>query len=117
MSFEKCQMCGEYGYFKTEHLNHKCHPKWECRLESKYEEDDDEWKTIYAFDEKIAAEKFAEKWDSDSYPLASGRYHSDFIVRVRKPWQEEIKRFLITAESVAHYYGKELHDDDAALTD
>ena len=87
MSFEKCKICGKYGFID----NHKCPPKWEVSVP---EYDEDYWQEIYAFDEEEAAENMADHVDEDHDLFSDG----EMIVVVRKPNTTEMKTFIVTAE-------------------
>jgi hypothetical protein len=97
-----CDICGGYIYSSREH---KCPPVFEVQ-EIEYH-GEDEWEEIRAVDEQDAAEKYAEKSDCDSaeYSIVSG---SDAEVWVRKKGDSEVKKFMVSGESVPTYHADEI---------
>lgn len=77
---------------------HKCPPVWQARVESDNNED---WMEFYARDADEAAEKAAENYDLDDYPLLKG---NEAIVEVRLKGSDKIERFCARGESLPHYY-------------
>jgi len=109
-TFGHCPVCREYDILVgSRFVVHRCKPAWECRLETM---DADDWRTVYAADEEIAAEKFAERYDCESaeYSIISSGGDGYFIF-VRKPDASEAKKFSISAESVPHYTAIECNEN------
>lgn len=101
---KRCPVCKEWGWFGGTHLNHRCAPAFECRMEW---QDDDCWHRTYARDAEHAAEKHAEHYDCEGgeYAIVSRRRSGDDICLVRKPDDpSSIERFAIEAEAVPTYY-------------
>jgi hypothetical protein len=111
-----CPKCKEYGSFGTGFMDHRCKPRWECRMETKWMTDDD-WQPIHATDSEAAAEKFAEKYDCEGgeYSIVSNRRSDDTIIQVRTDDESKIERFSIEAEAVPTYYGHRLDEIEPAI--
>jgi hypothetical protein len=82
---------------------HRCPPEWEARIEDFH---GDDWATVKgAFDAEDAAEKLAEKCDSEHSLLDC---FDGWLVEVRKPGGEgEVQRFRVTAEASINYSASE----------
>lgn len=108
--FEKCPVCKEYGWFGAKFsADHTCKPVWECRAEW---QDDDYWAQYHATEASDAAAKFAEHYDCDGgdYAIVSNKMRDDVIVLVRKPGDENFKRFEIEAEAIPTYRATEVDE-------
>ena len=103
--FLQCKVCRDWGWFGGANMNHVCKPRWECRGEWL---DDSDWEDIHAYDAETAAEKYAERYDREGgeYTIVSSR-HSDWIILVRKPGEDDIGRWVIKAETVPQYRATE----------
>lgn len=115
--FARCKTCGDHDFLSR----HTCRPEWECRLAwDDYPGAD--WHTVHAYDAETAAEKFADRYDSEGdHTIICGRHrHNDVIVYVRKPADPDsfdvldAELFAIEAEAVPHYYGTKLNKRAAA---
>jgi len=69
--FEKCPVCGQYGFSDTHH----CPPYWEVAVA----DDPEDVHRIYAIDAGIAAEIFVGLWDDEGV-IAVGGGQIDVIV-------------------------------------
>jgi hypothetical protein len=97
--YRRCPHCRENGWFDRPFGNHTCSPVWEARL---FGAGDDEWLDVRADDAETAAEKFCDQYDSggDYDIIRSGSAE----VEVRKPGEEAITLWDISAESVPEYH-------------
>jgi hypothetical protein len=96
MSYQRCQICDEYGWPDT----HVCPPTWEC-----YEADESSYRrTIYARDAQEAAEKYAEKIDSElDYCIMKDATESNEETEIVVVTENGEERFLVSAEIVYRY--------------
>ena len=94
----RCSTCGEWMYSSR----HACPPIFEVN----YPEYGDEWREIRAIDAETAAEKWAEREDSESaeYSIVGGRETP--VVNVRGP-DGSVTRWIISGEAVPKYYASE----------
>ena len=106
----KCDECGEWGWFNSKFMAHRCMPAWECRMET---DDDNFWATVRATDAEEAAEKYADEWDCEGgeYYICSQR-GEPAVVLVRKPG-EQFERWSVEGEMVPHYRACKIESADA----
>jgi len=99
--FQKCRTCGEWGWLTGSFAlpAHKCAPIWEVRMHrTRWEED---WTETHADDAEGAAAKFAEDYDRNGeYGIVSS---GSAEVEVRKPGEDAMTIYDISAESVPQY--------------
>jgi len=97
-----CNICNDFMLYPD---THKCPPIFEV---CQHEYDPDYWMKIRARDEAMAAEKWAEQDDCESseYQIVRG---TDTEVWVRKWGESEIKRFMVSGESVPEYTATPIH--------
>ena len=98
--FQRCPVCRKYDWTDT----HRCAPVWEARLhETRGEE---EWTEVHASDAEEAAEKFCEQYDRDGeYGIINS---GSAEVEVRKPGDDAVTRFDVSAETIPQYSAREL---------
>jgi hypothetical protein len=107
-NFERCKICGEYGWFGGSFMNHSCKPSWMCRMETW---DDDHWKIIYARDAESAAVKIAEYDDYNSGDFSIGSGNHEAIALVRQSGSDEIERWRVSGEMVPSYRAERPDDE------
>ncbi len=100
--YRRCKTCGEFDFLNS----HKCQPCYEASAPEAFGED--EWQKVYAYDEKEAAEKFAEEYDRDEHDLMNG---GDMEVWIRKPGEIEIFKFNCTGEAIPTYYAHKIEKE------
>lgn len=110
MSLDRCRICNEFLFDCDK--NHKCAPKWLCRIcddetDQYTEEQKAEWFTfeIYARDAGDAAEKCADNEESnwDYSFIKNGGVDVDVMDADTK----EVKKLYVSAEQVIEYYASE----------
>lgn len=104
MSSSFCPKCNEYkGSFRPE--LHVCPPQWLVRC-PEYDGDegfDEDARKYYAHDAQAAAEKWAERYDSDGdYTIVSGDAPTVYVKKVGEPDDTQLK-FVVHGESVPQY--------------
>ena len=74
----------------------------------RHDQDDDDIITVYAIDERQAAEKWAEHDDMyGEYHIAAGEYVKVFVRNKEDEWLP----FTVSGEYTPTYYSNEGHDD------
>ncbi len=103
MSMIKCKICDEW--IGENDNNHKCDPAWEvCSPDL-----GDDWMDVYALDAEFAAEKWAERFDSDTdYALLGG---DEEIIIVRKKGETKETSFRVSGEAVPKYTATEITEE------
>lgn len=107
-NYEKCPVCGEYGWAKT----HKCVPTWSVVGLSDLpdtEADPDLWHKVHARDEAEAAQKFIERGDR-----RDAEFTEDAVVAVRDPRTGATAFYQVQGELVPEYRAEPLADLDTA---
>jgi hypothetical protein len=107
MSFERCTICGEYGWTDT----HKCKPIFCVWYPGWHGDDPEDATKIHATDHAEAAATWAERDDAEGdYTIVSG---SDVLVRVWRDDEEpsEAKTLVVTGESVPSYRAIECDEE------
>lgn len=95
-----CRKCGGFGRRDL----HVCPPLWDWKC---VDYPDDEWSEVMARDPESAAEKAAELYDQEDYPLVRNSGISVLImVRDRKTGKVTI--WSCHGESLPHYYANQV---------
>lgn len=102
--FQRCPTCQKYGWFGQEFgREHQCAPIWEARMYgSKWKED---WVEVRAHDAEGAAREFCERYDCEGDYTIIQRGSAE--IEVRKPGEDAVTIFDVSAESVPTYYAHE----------
>lgn len=102
--FQRCPTCQKFGWFGEKFgREHQCAPIWEARLhETKWTED---WIEVRAQDAEEAAREFCERYDCEGEYSIIRRGSAE--VEIRKPGEDTITIFDVSAESVPTYYAHE----------
>lgn len=71
------------------------------------DEDEEEARTVDAYDHELAAGEWAEQWDSVDceYPIAEGEV---VTVCVREDGSSEVKKFRVRGEFTTYYHAEEV---------
>jgi hypothetical protein len=112
--FQRCPNCNKFGWFGEKFgREHQCAPIWEARLlETKWEND---WIEVRAHDAEEAAREFCEQYDSDGDYSIIQRGSAE--VEVRKPGEDGVTIFDVSAESVPTYYAHARRPQDSITGD
>lgn len=104
MPLSHCPTCNAL-LLESEVARHRCPPEWEVWCSEDGEEREDA-RRIRARDEEEAAEKWAQRRDSDGdYSIVNGNYP---VVCVASPDGETVQRFEIEGSMVPEYWAHEL---------
>ena len=118
--YTRCPICREYGWLKetSSILRHVCKPVFECRPEW-YGDDEDAWETVHATDTETAAEKYAERYDSNGgeYAIVGGKMRDECVIQVRAPGSDAFERWAIEAEAVPTYAATKIESSPQANAD
>jgi hypothetical protein len=104
-----CQRCNEFSFGEG---NHRCPPEWIAWNRDCHGDDPAEGDRVFAHDAEAAAEKWAEIYDQDDYPLMSGGDAE--VVITPANGEGEPKRFTVYGESSPTYYAREITDEAAS---
>ena len=96
MTFEKCSICGQYGFSN----NHHCPPFWHVGINA---DDEEERRGIYAYSAAKAAELFTERWDGwdGEYLAAHGGEVEVSVSRHDEPDTKQV--FTVVCQMVPEY--------------
>lgn len=107
---ERCEDCGEYhvsNFWPEQH----CKPRFYYQVPSY----DEEWQKIRAIDFEDAAVKACEEEDQQGdYGIIQAGKLDEIIIKDK---HGEIKKFFIEAESLPHYYAREIKSEISETKD
>lgn len=102
-----CQKCQSY----VGKASHTCPPAWECAID--HGDGEPYWQTYHAHSEDMAAEKYADAYDSGGdYTIVGAGDGGNTIILVRPEGNESAKpkRFHVIGETVAQYSAREVKE-------
>ena len=101
-----CDRCNGWSVNLT---HHRCPPTWTCEPADSFNYGEGYQQKVIAHDAELAAEKFAENWDSEGdYDILRGR---EFGVKVTAADGAETF-WEVTGESVPNYTAMRRPEDD-----
>lgn len=108
--YERCSTCGEYGWGRT----HKCPPRFRV-WRPEHGEDFADAGLLYARDHEEAAERWAEKSDSDSaeYDIVGGEPAKVYVVEADGD-EEHALLFHVEGEAQPVYHARQIEKDPSA---
>jgi len=105
--YQDCPKCKAVCVDLTKH---RCPPQFECCWEWSIESPDDpdaEWQCVFAVDESVAAELYAQRHDDENSVVENG-----VIVWVRRPGTTEHDTYLVSVRVNIEYFASAVDESD-----
>lgn len=99
---DRCAICGTFSVFG----HHRCPPKWEVHVPDYHGEDD--WSAVFAHDAEEAAERYAEKYDSEGDYTVVGGSSLTVYVRAADDPDAKVIKYEVSGEAVPRYSAYEV---------
>ena len=109
MGFDRCSRCGDFHW-----SDNACQPAWSVWCpEHLGHEGPEDGKRVHAVGPEYAAEKWAERQDSESleYSIVGGESVVVHVVPYGEP-EAQPKTYMVSGEPVPTYSAREVDDDD-----